>query len=355
MDKLPVLSRAVFLYSMGMNVLGIETSCDECSVAVVTDGKRILSNIVATQIERHAPWNGVVPEIASRLHVEWIEDVTSQALKEADVSLSEDIDAVAVTSRPGLIGSLLVGLSYAKGLAWSAGKPWVAVDHMMAHLYAPHLEYEIEYPYLGLIVSGGHTIICRVESMEDVTVLGTTIDDACGEAFDKVAKFYNMGYPGGVILDKLAEKGDPNAFRFTEPRLHKGDHRYDVSYSGLKTAAVNQLEQFRTEGAESSLENIAASFRKSAIDMLVKKVKLAVADTGINRVVAGGGVSANRYLRKSLLEDVSLESYFPSMQLCTDNGAMIAALGYHQIMRGERSELNLNAAARVSGFRRSYP
>ncbi len=346
---------AFFYIVVIMNVLGFETSCDECSVAVVVDGKKILSNIVATQVERHAPWNGVVPEIASRLHVEWIEEVTSRALSEAGVSMADDIDAIAVTSRPGLIGSLLVGLSYAKGLAWASGKPWVGVDHMMAHLYAPHLEYEIEYPYLGLIVSGGHTILCRVESMEDVTVLGTTIDDACGEAFDKVAKYYDMGYPGGVILDKLAENGDPKAFRFPTPRLHKGDHRYDVSYSGLKTAAVNQLDKFKTEGAEASLENIAASFRKAAIDMLVKRVKLAAKDTGINRVVAGGGVSANRYLRKTLTEDKALETYFPSMILCTDNGAMIAALGYHQLMRGERSPLDLNAAARVSGFRRSYP
>ena len=338
-----------------VNVLGIETSCDECSVAVVRDGREILSNIVATQVERHAPWNGVVPEIASRLHVEWIDDVCSRALSEAALDLADGIDLVAVTSRPGLIGSLLVGLSYAKGLAWASGKPWLGVDHMMAHLFAPTLEYDIAFPFLGLIVSGGHTILCRVDSRDDVSVLGTTIDDACGEAFDKVAKYYDMGYPGGVALDRLAENGDSNAFRFPEPRLHKGSHRYDVSYSGLKTAAVNQLDQFRREGAESSLENIAASFRKAAVDMLVKRVKRAVEDTGIRRVVAGGGVSANRYLRRVLQEDSDLETFFPSTALSTDNGAMIAALGYHRYKAGERSALDLNAAARVSGFRRPYP
>ncbi len=338
-----------------MNVLGIETSCDECSVSVVTDGKKILSNVIATQVERHAPWNGVVPEIASRLHVEWIDEVTSKALEEAGTDLHDDIDAIAVTSRPGLIGSLLVGLSYAKGLAWAAGKPWVGVDHMMAHLFAPQLEYDIQYPTLGLIVSGGHTILCMVESLDEVAVLGTTIDDACGEAFDKVAKFYEMGYPGGVILDKIAEQGDPEAYRFPEPRLYKGDHRYDVSYSGLKTAAINQAEQFRSEGAVFSKENIAASFRKAAIDMLVNRIRRAADDTGVRRVVAGGGVSANRYLRKTLEEDSTLETYFPSMKLCTDNGAMIAALGYHRLMAGERSGLDLNAAARVAGLRKSYP
>ncbi len=338
-----------------MNVLGIETSCDECAVAVVADGTTILSNVIATQVERHAPWNGVVPEIASRLHVEWIDEVTQRALADSQLDLHRDIDGIAVTNRPGLIGSLLVGLSYAKGLAWASGKPFVGVDHIRAHLYAPHLEFDIPHPHLGLIVSGGHTILCRVDSLDDITVLGTTIDDACGEAFDKVAKFYNMGYPGGVILDQLAEEGNDGAFCFPEPSLHKGAHRYDVSYSGLKTAAVNQLEQFRCTKDKTTVEDIAASFRKAAIDMLVQRVELASRDTGINVVAAGGGVTANRYLRRRLGEHPKLKTFFPSMSLCTDNGAMIAALGYHQLVRGEAAPLSMQAAARVSGFRRTYP
>ena len=336
-----------------MNILGIETSCDECSVAVVAEGKTILSNIVASQVEQHAPWNGVVPEIASRLHIEWIDEVTSRALIASDLSLKAGINGIAVTYRPGLIGSLLVGLSYAKGLAWTAGKPWIGVDHIMAHLYAVHLENEIAYPHLGLIVSGGHTILCRVESIDEVSILGATIDDACGEAFDKVAKHYEMGYPGGVKLDALAENGDPGAFNFPQPRL--GARRYDFSYSGLKTAAINQLEKFRTRRAEASSANIAASFRKAAIDMLISRLKLAAEYTGINRVVFGGGVSANRYLRRVVDEDPSLEAYFPSLALCVDNGAMVAGLGYHLLLKGKRSPLELNAQARVSKFRRSYP
>lgn len=337
-----------------MTVLGIETSCDECSIAVVCDGRQILSNVIASQVERHSPWNGVVPEIASRLHVEWIDSVCSKALKEAGVNLADGVDAIGVTSKPGLIGSLLVGLSYAKALAWSSAKPWVEVDHILAHIFAAHLEYDIDFPYLGLIVSGGHTILCRVEAMNSIEVLGTTIDDACGEAFDKVAKHYNMGYPGGVALDRLAENGDDKAYAFPTPRLQALKHRYDVSYSGLKTAAVNQLQKFCVNNSKSSIENIAASFRKAAIDMLVNKVKKASYDTGIHRVVAGGGVSANLYLRRVLQNDDELETYFPSMALCTDNAAMIAALAYHQLANGDIGKLNASAFARVSGFKHRY-
>lgn len=217
-----------------MKVLGIESSCDECAASVVEDGKVILSNIVDSQVELHRPFYGVVPEIASRKHVESITPVVKSALSEAGLGES-DIDGIAVTYRPGLIGSLLVGLSFAKGLAFSLGKPLIGVDHILAHLYAPHLENDISYPYIGLIVSGGHTLIARVASFCQFEVLGTTLDDACGEAFDKVARHYDLGFPGGAAIDSLAGQGESRAFSFPRPSLHKGDHRFDVSYSGLKT------------------------------------------------------------------------------------------------------------------------
>lgn len=337
-----------------MLVLGIETSCDECSVAVVEDGKRIVGQIIATQIAEHAPYSGVVPEIASRTHTEWISGVYAQALKDAEVTAS-DLDGVAVTTRPGLSGSLVVGLSFAKGLAFGLGIPLISVDHVLAHLYAPRLEREVEYPFLGLLVSGGHTIIARVSDPFAMQILGTTIDDACGEAFDKVAKHLNLGYPGGVVIDRLAAEGDSRAFRFPDASLHKGDHRYDVSYSGLKTAVVNQLDQFWNRDYEKSNANIAASFQKTAIDLLLRRLHLAAEDTGLRRVVAGGGVAANSYLRRSLAEHPELEAIYPSLELCTDNGAMVAGMAYHLLQRGDRDDLTLDVSARVPGFRKTYP
>jgi N6-L-threonylcarbamoyladenine synthase len=266
-----------------------------------------------------------------------------------------DIDGVAVTALPGLMGSLLVGLSYAKALAWSLDIPFVTVNHMEAHLYAPHLEYKIEYPYLGLIVSGGHTLICHVHDQYNMEVMGTTVDDACGEAFDKVAKFYKLGYPGGVAIDKLARKGDPKAFHFPKARLNKGDNPYNMSYSGLKTAVINQLNQFKKDGAEATHENIAASFQRIAIDMLIDRVKIALDERQLDQVVAGGGVSANSYLRKRLTSIKGCKAYFPSMELCTDNGAMIAGLGYHHIKNDHLSDLRSNAQARVMAFKHKYP
>jgi len=338
-----------------MKVLGIETSCDECSASVVEDGEKILSNIIATQIPFHARWNGVVPEIASRKHTEWIYSVVKEALDSASFR-AQDIDAVAVTSRPGLLGSLIVGLSFAKAFAWARGIPFIAVDHMLAHLYAPRLlpETKCEYPFLGLLVSGGHTIICRADNFDDITVLGTTIDDAAGEAFDKVAKFYNFGYPGGAVIDKMAESGDSEAFRFPMPSLHKADHRYDVSYSGIKNAAVNQLDIFKVKQNYTN-EDIAASFQKTAVNILLRALLNAAQDTGITTIVAGGGVAANSYLRSTLEKQTHLNCIFPPLDLCGDNAAMIAGIGYHYLKRGEESPLNATASARVSGFKKKYP
>jgi N6-L-threonylcarbamoyladenine synthase len=337
-----------------VRVLGIESSCDECSAAVVEDGRHVLSNLVLSQVDLHKPYYGVVPEIASRQHVEWIGGVVEDSLAQAGVTIG-GIDAVAVTRRPGLIGSLLVGLSFAKGFAWARGLPLVGVDHILAHLYAPHLERDIAYPYLGLLVSGGHTIVARVERWDAIEVLGTTIDDACGEAFDKVAKYYGMGFPGGVAIDRLSRSGDPDAFRFPKPNLHKGDARYDVSYSGLKTAVIHQLDTFRNAGAKRSLADIAASFQRAAIDILVERVLLAASDTGLRRVVVGGGVAANSRLRERLGGESALEVIFPSLALCTDNAAMVAGLGWHLLRDGKTAGLDLNAEARVSMFRRRYP
>jgi N6-L-threonylcarbamoyladenine synthase len=340
-----------------VTVLGIESSCDECAAAVVQDGKKVLSSVVATQIPFHAPYNGVVPEIASRKHTEWIYGVVKEALDKAELRPG-DIDVVAVTSRPGLLGSLIVGLSFAKAFAWAYNIPLIAVDHMKAHLYASQLNVAepAAYPFLGLLVSGGHSIICRADSFDDITVLGTTIDDAVGEAFDKVAKHYAFGYPGGMVIDRMAKTGDSGAFRFPLPNLHKGPHRYDVSYSGLKNAAINQLEQFRvTKESEIKPEDIAASFQKTAVEILLRALFNAAADTGLGTVVAGGGVAANSYLRMRLSERQDLRCVFPPPEFCGDNGAMIAGIAFHYAARGDRSPLSVNASARVEGFKKKYP
>lgn len=339
-----------------MLVLGIETSCDECSCAVVEDGRNIRSNVIATQIELHKPYQGVVPELASRLHTEWIEQVVAAALSQAGIKATE-LDAVAVTNRPGLLGSLLVGVNFAKGFAAALGIPIIGVDHIRAHLYASQIENPLEYPYLGVLVSGGHTVICRVDGYDDVDVLGTTIDDAIGEAFDKVAKFYDLGYPGGVVIDRLSKNGDPMAFLFPGPTLDRGEHPYDMSYSGLKTGVINQLDKFRNGDAEATPENIAASFQRAAVGILMKRVKLALKDTGLKRVSAGGGVAANSLLRSELkeLEKGGYTVTFPSLKLCTDNGAMIAGLGYRYLADGFRDDDYLTAQSRVAAFKKAYP
>jgi N6-L-threonylcarbamoyladenine synthase len=328
----------------------------------VEDGKKVLSNIIATQIPFHKPFNGVVPEIASRKHTEWIYDVVKEALDKARLNPG-DIDAVAVTNRPGLLGSLIVGLSFAKAFAWAKHIPFIAVDHMLAHLYASQLNtassnsYEaLAYPFLGLLVSGGHSIICRADAFDDITVLGATIDDAAGEAFDKVAKHYKFGYPGGLVIDRMAQNGDSGAFRFPLPSLHKGPHRCDVSYSGLKNAVINQLDLFRVKkGVETRPEDIAASFQKTAVEILLRALLNASQDSGLTNIAAGGGVAANSYLRSRLAEQKDLHCVFPPPEVCGDNGAMIAGIAFHYLSRGDRSPLSITAAARVEGFKKKYP
>lgn len=338
-----------------MNVLGIESSCDETACAIVEDGRIIHSNVVATQIPFHELYKGVVPEIASRKHAEWILPVVKNALLEAHMTLS-DIDAIAATNRPGLVGSLLVGLSFGKTLAWATGKPFIAINHMLGHLYAAHLMCDIAYPYLGLLVSGGHSIIARVNNFDDLDVLGTTIDDSVGEAFDKVAKFYNLGYPGGAIIDELSKKGNKDAFSFPVPKMQKGDHRYDVSFSGLKTAVIHQADMFLNAGFEKTPENIAASFQETACRTLVSRLLRAVEDTGLTTIVAGGGVAANSRLREMLFSwnenGKTVNCIFPPLKLCGDNGAMIAGVAYHFLARGETSPLTVTASPRIPQFKR---
>lgn len=334
-----------------MKILGIESSCDETAAAVVENGTHILSSVVATQIPFHKEYNGVVPEIASRKHAEWILPVVQQALEEAGETV-DSIDGIAVTSRPGLMGSLLVGLTFAKTLAWASGKPFIAVNHMLGHLYAAHLEQTIAYPYIGLLVSGGHSIICRVSDFDSIEVLGTTIDDAPGEAFDKVAKFYQLGYPGGAVIDRLAQNGCTKAANFPMPVIHEQGSRYDVSYSGLKTAVINQLDRFWNPEYEKTPENIAAAFQNRAVKILLRALLRAVEDTGLHTVVAGGGVAANSLLREKLAAVSGLTCVFPPLKYCTDNAAMIAGLGFHYLARGETSPLNCAASARVDGFKR---
>ena len=336
-----------------MTILGIETSCDECSAAVVVDAKEILSNVIATQIELHKPYQGVVPELASRLHTEWIEQVVDAAISKAGIT-KEDLDAVAFTNRPGLLGSLLVGVNFAKCFASTLGIPYLGIDHIRAHLFASQIENPLEYPYLGVLVSGGHTVICKVNSYDDVDVLGTTIDDAIGEAFDKVAKFYDLGYPGGVVIDRLSQNGDANAFAFPGPTMDRDKHPYDMSYSGLKTAVINQKDRFLNPGCEDTKENIAASFQRQAVNILMKRVRLALKDTGLKRVSAGGGVAANSLLRKELkeMEKGGYTVTFPSLKLCTDNGAMVAGLAYNYFKDGYKDGPDVTASARVSAFKK---
>jgi len=329
-----------------MLVLGIESSCDECAAALVADGTRLLAQKVSTQIPIHSPYGGVVPELASRDHVRRIVPVVEQTFEQAGAELSE-CGGIAVTAGPGLIGSLLVGVMAAKALAWSLQKPLVGVNHLQAHLRSIFLERDFSYPHLGLVVSGGHTSLFRVEGPDRLKPVGRTLDDAAGEAFDKVAKLLRLSYPGGVSIERLAEKGNPHAFRFPRPMPGK---RLDFSFSGLKTAVAVRVKK---EGlpAGDALCDFAASFQEAVVDTLVKKTILAARKEKLSRILVAGGVAANSRLRTRMQEQAGAEGCqvaFPPVPLCTDNAAMVAALGHCLLTTGKNDGIMLDADAGLS-------
>ena len=330
-----------------MLVLAIDTSCDDTSAAVIGEGRQLLSNVVSSQIALHQKYGGVVPELASRKHIESIVPIVTEALGMARARLS-DIDGIAVTQGPGLVGSLLVGLSFAKSLSFATGIPFIGVNHIEGHLSAIFLEKEPpRFPYVGLVVSGGHTSLYRVDGFEKYTRLGQTRDDAAGEAFDKVAKFLGLGYPGGPVIDRLSKTGNPKAVRFPRPSL--GKNSFDFSFSGLKTAVVNyvRLHPAPPEGyPEDLLQDIVSSFQEAVVEVLVRKTLQAVHHQKLRRVVLSGGVAANSHLRQRMVQESSeqgVKVYLPSPVFCTDNAAMIGVLGTEYLKKGLRSPYTLNA------------
>lgn len=309
--------------------LGIETSCDETSAAVIRDGRDILANVILSQTE-HAVFGGVVPEVAARAHLKTIVPIYNEALRQADLTIDQ-IDLIAATRGPGLVGPLLVGLTFAKGVAFAAGKPFIGVNHMEGHIAANILEHQdLDSHHLTLVVSGGHTMLVEVKQFGNYHILGQTRDDAAGEAFDKVAKLMGLGYPGGAVLDKLAAGGDPAYFKF--PRAMKNDDSYRFSYSGLKTAVALHLESLTKQQYEQHKADIAASFQEAAVEVLVLKTVKAAKELAVRDITISGGVAANSRLRTWLGEELAKlgkRLFYPSMQLCTDNAAMIAAAGYY--------------------------
>ena len=325
-------------------ILAIESSCDETAAAVVRNGREVLSNVISSQIDLHTLYGGVVPEIASRKHIERINQVIEEALSTAGVSLAQT-DAVAVTYGPGLVGALLVGVAEAKAIAYAAGKPLVGVHHIEGHIAANFIEHpELEPPFLSLVVSGGHTHLVRVEDYGVFTILGRTRDDAAGEAFDKVARAIGLGYPGGPKIDRVAREGDPEAIAF--PRTHMEDAPYDFSFSGLKSAVLNYINGCQMKGQEYRQADIAASFQKAVTDVLVGNAMRAVEEYHADRFDIAGGVAANSALRQAMkeaCEERGVKLYYPSPVYCTDNAAMIGVAGYYEYRKGVRHGLDLNA------------
>ena len=325
-------------------VLGIETSCDETAAAVLKNGREVLSNIVSTQIDLHQAYGGVVPEVASRRHVELIIPVIDEALKEAKISL-EEVDLVAVTYGPGLVGALLIGISAAKAISYAQGKPLTGVHHIEGHIAANYIEHpNLEPPFMCLVASGGHSHLVKVLDYDRYEIVGKTRDDAAGEAFDKVARAMGLGYPGGPLIDKLSKSGDPESILF--PKTYFGEGIFDFSFSGLKTSVINYMNTAKMKEQEIKPEDVAASFQKAVIEVLTTNLMAAAKYHHMDKVVLAGGVAANTSLRKNI-EKVAAKNHFqffyPSISLCTDNAAMIACAGFYEFKKGNTAALNLNA------------
>ena len=330
-------------------ILAIESSCDETAAAVVKNGRTVLSNIISSQIDLHTLYGGVVPEIASRMHIEAIYGLADQALEQAHLTRAQ-IDAVAVTYAPGLIGAVLVGVNFAKAAALAMGKPLIPVHHIRGHIAANYIAYpDLKPPFLCLVVSGGHTMFVEVKDYTDMRILGTTLDDAAGECFDKVARVLGMPYPGGAALDQAAKQGDET--KYTLPRSKPGENPYNMSFSGLKTAALNLIHHAEQIGEELDIPSLCAAFSAAVSDTLVPRAVMALKETGYRKIAVAGGVAANSRIRGDLLaaaRELGAEVYLPPLRLCGDNGAMIGAQAYYEYLAGNTADMRLNAYATKS-------
>ncbi|WP_195469646.1 tRNA (adenosine(37)-N6)-threonylcarbamoyltransferase complex transferase subunit TsaD [Clostridium sp. D43t1_170807_H7] len=325
-------------------ILAIESSCDETSAAVVVNGREVLSNVIASQIDTHKKYGGVVPEVASRMHIEAISGVVEEALEEANITLDK-IDAIGVTYGPGLVGALLVGLQFAKGLSFATKKPLIGVNHIEGHICANYIQHkELKPPFVSLVVSGGHTFIVHVKNYGEYEVIGQTRDDAAGEAYDKVARALGLGYPGGPKIDKLAKEGNPRAIVFPKANFH--EETLDFSFSGVKSAVLNYLNKCKMQNIEVNKADVAASFQYAVIDVLKENVLSTCKKRNVKTIAIAGGVASNSSLRETLIKEASkrgIEVLFPAPILCTDNAAMIGSAAYFNFINGKISDLNLNA------------